>query len=352
MKRWVTLFSLLALLLSLSASAVAAEREISVLLNGRPIIFEDQRPVIEGGRTLVPIRAVFAGMGADIQYDDATQTATVRVGDTTVVVQAGNQTAYVNGEERQLDVPAQMVNGRILVPLRFMVEAMAGEVDWDDVTSTINLGTNDATKAAIRARKAQDGLAGTLSATAALVGPVNATWTIKGSRIDAQNQLYEVTTEVGRLITLDYLLVVRDGVAYVRDGFRQWSKLGDLGAALGAAGIPIDPTDLMGLVMRLADSYALEGAALSPTFSLERAQSVHDELLADWPLTGTSALKGVQGKVTLSPSGAPGAAELKLSGLFTYVENNATKAEEWSLSVQSAWTEGKPQITWPADLPK
>lgn len=352
MKRWVALLSLVSLLFSLSVFAVAAEREIQVLLDGRPVLFEDQLPYIEAGRTLVPIRAVFAGMGADIQYDSATQTATVRVGNTTVVVQADNQVAQVNGEERLLDVPAQVVNGRILVPLRFMVEALAGEVDWDDHTSTINLGTTEATKAAIRARKAQDAQRGTLAATASLEGPVSATWTISGWRQDEGNQLYEVTTQIGRLITLDYILAVRDGEAYVRDGFRQWSKLGDLGAALGAAGIPVDPTDMMGLVMRLADGYSLQGADLTPSFSLERAKSVHDELLANWPLTGTSELRGITGQVTLSEAGAPAAAELKLTGRFTYVEGSEAKAEDWSLSVQTHWTDALPETIWPADMPQ
>lgn len=355
MKRWVALVCLVLLTATVAVPVTAAERDIKVVLNGQAIVFPDQSPFIEGGRTLVPIRAVFAGMGADIAFDDATQTATVRVGATTVVIQAENQTATVNGEVRQLDVPARIVNSRIVVPLRFMVEALAGEVHWEDDTSTINLGTSVAGKAVIKARKEQETLQGTVTSSASLAGPFGATWEITGQRLDENNQLYRIAVQLGRLVALDYLIVLRDGQAAVKDGYGQWKKVASLQAAFYEAGVPVNPTDLVRVIMSLSDGYRTETVdgvmTISPLFSVAKAKAMHDQLIAAWPLDGKSEAKSVTGAVALTDTGAPSKVALSIGGLFTYVENNQSKTEEWTISVSSNWTPGVPEIQWPADMP-
>jgi len=112
----------------------------SVYLNGQELSF-DVPPTIENGRTLVPLRAIFEAMGASVSWDNDTRTATAVKGDTTVRITIGSTRPTINGVVCQLDVPAQIVNGRILAPLRFVGEAFGGSVDWDAATETISIST-------------------------------------------------------------------------------------------------------------------------------------------------------------------------------------------------------------------
>lgn len=96
----------------------------------------DTPPTIVNGRTLVPVRAIFEAIGAFVDWDSTTRTANGVRGDTTVSIQIDNATAYVNGEARTLDVPAQLINGRTMVPARFISEAMGCDVTWYQKTQT------------------------------------------------------------------------------------------------------------------------------------------------------------------------------------------------------------------------
>lgn len=95
--------------------AASALADPTAVLDGRPLSF-DQPPVVENGRTLVPLRAIFEAMGADVSWDQESQTATAVRGDTVVVLKLGSTTPTVNGQIQRLDVPAKVLNGRILAP--------------------------------------------------------------------------------------------------------------------------------------------------------------------------------------------------------------------------------------------
>lgn len=110
----------------------------SVILNGSRLQFEVE-PRIENGRTLVPLRAIFEAMGASVDWDENTRTVTARRGDTTVVLSIGSTSPTVNGKVWQLDVPAKIVSDRTLAPLRFVGEAFGGTVDWNEQTRVINI---------------------------------------------------------------------------------------------------------------------------------------------------------------------------------------------------------------------
>lgn len=100
------------------------------------LINTDVPPQVVDGRTLVPVRAIFEALDATVEWDGETQTVTGQRGDTTVIMKLGSTTAYVNGEERILDVPAQAVDGRTLVPARFISEALGCDVTWYQDTQT------------------------------------------------------------------------------------------------------------------------------------------------------------------------------------------------------------------------
>ncbi len=115
----------------------------TVHLDGRQLTF-DVPPAIENSRTLVPLRAIFEAMGATVSWDQASQTATAVKDSTTVVLQIGSTSPTINRQIKQLDVPAKIVNGRTLAPLRFVGEAFGGSVGWDGATQTITISSSGA----------------------------------------------------------------------------------------------------------------------------------------------------------------------------------------------------------------
>lgn len=114
---------------------------ISVLYDGKRIGF-DQLPVIENGRTLVPLRAIFEKIGAAVEWDGETQTVTATKDDVTVSLTINNTTATKNGQAITLDVPAKIVNGRTLVPVRFVSDCFGVGVDWNGDIQTVILTSN------------------------------------------------------------------------------------------------------------------------------------------------------------------------------------------------------------------
>jgi len=77
-------------------------------------------------------------LGLEVGWDEDTQTVTATKGDVEVKLAVGGQ-AYVNGKLVNLDVPAKIISGRTMVPVRFMSEAMGWHVGWDGDTQTITI---------------------------------------------------------------------------------------------------------------------------------------------------------------------------------------------------------------------
>ncbi|MEW6226593.1 MAG: stalk domain-containing protein [Bacillota bacterium] len=133
----LTIFLVLALAV-LILGALPASAAPRVLLDGAQLSF-DVPPVIEQGRTLVPMRAIFEALGAEVGWDGTTRTVTAARGQTTVRLTIGVKTAHKNGAPVTLDAPAKVVNGRTLVPLRFVSEALGCSVQWDAKTQTVTI---------------------------------------------------------------------------------------------------------------------------------------------------------------------------------------------------------------------
>lgn len=113
------------------------------------IIKFDTPPYIKGGRTVVPVRAITEELGADVLWDEASQTVTISMdGSSTtgcaIVLGINSRTVTVNGELQTLDVEAEITNGRTYVPLRFVAETFGLEVDWDAETETIDIVEEEA----------------------------------------------------------------------------------------------------------------------------------------------------------------------------------------------------------------
>ncbi|MFH0803171.1 MAG: stalk domain-containing protein [bacterium] len=137
-KKWI-LLPVTVLFIFVMLCPVMAQ-EIRVFINARQISF-DQPPVVINGTVMVPMRGVFEELGADVKWKSATQTITARKDATEIIIQMGSTFASVNGKTQQLNVPATMVGGRTLVPLRFISEALGADVQWQDASRTVMISS-------------------------------------------------------------------------------------------------------------------------------------------------------------------------------------------------------------------
>lgn len=112
---------------------------ITVLYNGTRISFHSygQNPELLNSRTLVPLRSIFEAMGAEVEWDGTTSTAIAKRGSIEVRVTIGANEIYKNGEKISVDVPAQLINGRTLVPARVIAEAFGADVQWNGDGKTV-----------------------------------------------------------------------------------------------------------------------------------------------------------------------------------------------------------------------
>jgi beta-lactamase superfamily II metal-dependent hydrolase len=140
MRKLTILLLSLTLLLGFAGIAYATPQ---VILDGQALSFEVP-PVIESGRTLVPLRAIFEALGAEVQWDGATQTVTANKNAAKVIIAIGGN-AYKNGFPVVLDVPAKIINNRTMVPLRFVSESLGCDVNWDAATQTIRITSTPVT---------------------------------------------------------------------------------------------------------------------------------------------------------------------------------------------------------------
>ena len=118
--------------------AATVNNAITVTINNVPVPM-DVAPVVENGRTLVPLRAIFEALGAEVDWQQSTQTVTAVRGDMTVSLTIGSNVLIRNADRIVLDVPAKIVDGRTLVPVRAVSEAFGAAVDWDPSTRTVKI---------------------------------------------------------------------------------------------------------------------------------------------------------------------------------------------------------------------
>ncbi len=143
MKRFLCVFAASAILfLSLCVAAAASVvPPVTVTLNGKTVDCASygQEATIVEGRTLVPLRAIFEALGASVEWDGGTKTVTSVLGETEIKLTVGEKALYKNGEKVELDVPALIMNNRTLVPARAVAESFGVEVKWDSKTRTVLL---------------------------------------------------------------------------------------------------------------------------------------------------------------------------------------------------------------------
>lgn len=135
------LFVIFTLLPIGSLSAASGENsEITVTLDSRPIYF-DVAPRKISGRVMVPLRAIFESLGAEVDWEGSTQTITGKKEGIVVTLRLNDTIAEVGGKSIPLDIAATKIEGRTFVPARFVAESFGADVKWDESRKQVIINT-------------------------------------------------------------------------------------------------------------------------------------------------------------------------------------------------------------------
>jgi hypothetical protein len=118
---------------------------VKVTVDGERIDFKGAPPQAQGSRIMVPMRGIFEHMGANLLWNQRAQTVTARRGDSTVVVTVGKADAMVDGKPTTVETPPIVAQGRVMVPLRFLAEALGAKVEWLGADRTVAITTKEGT---------------------------------------------------------------------------------------------------------------------------------------------------------------------------------------------------------------
>ena len=136
MKRAVNIF-LMVVIMAICMS-VSAQGSVKVTLDGNEIFFPDAKPFIDQrDRVLVPIRFVSEALGAFVDWENETRTAVIKQGNVEIRYTVYQPMAYLNGEMMVMDTYGILKDCRTMVPIRFISELLGCAVVWDENTSTV-----------------------------------------------------------------------------------------------------------------------------------------------------------------------------------------------------------------------
>lgn len=113
-----------------------------VIVKHSDIIF-DTPPIIKNARTLIPIRALAEGFGAEVLWNPENREVTVTRDGNRIVLKTNEKTAQVNGRKVTLDVEASIYGDRTYVPLRFIGENLGVDIEWDEDLRIIKVKEKD-----------------------------------------------------------------------------------------------------------------------------------------------------------------------------------------------------------------
>lgn len=104
---------------------------VEVIVDGKLIHFPDQQPiVVNPGRTMVPVRMIAEMLGFKVDWDTKLNCAVISQGRNTMYIYPGNTSYLFNGKYYTMDVEPVVLNGRTMVPLRFIAEEFGYTVDF------------------------------------------------------------------------------------------------------------------------------------------------------------------------------------------------------------------------------
>ena len=118
-----------------------SQPSIVIQVNGSALSI-DVSPIMENDRVLVPMRAIFENLGAEVFWDSSTQTVAALRDDTAIVIQIDNPIMVKNVENIVLDVPPKLLEGRTLVSISTIIEGLDVTVDWNEDRQDVTIISN------------------------------------------------------------------------------------------------------------------------------------------------------------------------------------------------------------------
>ena len=137
----IFIFIFLALYSIITAiTSLAIPSTVQIFVDGIPL-YNDQPAVIRNGRTMVPFNALFSALGANVTWNEKEQKVTGTKGDLNVELFINKSNANVKGQSVTMDTPVQIINGRTMVPLKFVSSYLGASVAWDGVNYAAYVST-------------------------------------------------------------------------------------------------------------------------------------------------------------------------------------------------------------------
>jgi hypothetical protein len=118
----------------------AQAQQIKVMVNGKTL--KEVKAVMINGRVLIPSRAVVEALNAKVNWNNQTKTATVKRDKISLEVTVNRQVAYLNDKPITLDVPAKLINNKLYLPLRLVSESLQAKVKWEEKDYTVTIIDN------------------------------------------------------------------------------------------------------------------------------------------------------------------------------------------------------------------
>lgn len=115
---------------------------IKIFVDGQLIEFskyDNINPSVIEDRVYVPIRAIVEKLGAAVEWDEKTGSIKIQLLDKNIGLVLDSEYASVNGRQVIMDAPARIIDGRTLVPIRFIGESLSKTVEWHPYDETLNI---------------------------------------------------------------------------------------------------------------------------------------------------------------------------------------------------------------------
>ncbi len=117
--------------------------EVKIEIDGEELIPADMPAVIIDGRTMLPMRLIAQELGCEVVWNEAAQQVYVINDEYTVVFTIDTYAGYQNGTEFTMDVPPMIVNDRTMLPVRALAKALELEITWDEATRTVAIMSDE-----------------------------------------------------------------------------------------------------------------------------------------------------------------------------------------------------------------
>ncbi|RUT38694.1 copper amine oxidase N-terminal domain-containing protein [Paenibacillus anaericanus] len=125
-------------------AGAAPVKTVTVEVDGKAVVFPDAKPYMEGSRVLIPVRFVSEALGAEVKYSN--KTVVITKDGKTISMKVNTNTVTVDGKDITLDVPVRVKQNRTFVPLRFVSEALEAKVVWSSKTLLVSITTKEASE--------------------------------------------------------------------------------------------------------------------------------------------------------------------------------------------------------------